>query len=235
MFRNQCVQQTNYLMYQKVKLCLLFLSWFTIHIFPIYCKCDKVSITLVKQILYLLVTYKQWCVGVRAWGHMLGLNNPSGEVSGDAENWIGFRLIGHTHTSHCHWNNDHWHHCVMITHWHHCLMITDIIVWWSQSELRLWVDTWWCVSLCRPDLHNNAASHYHFTLNQSDDWFEVNINWVGLYYYDNSDGQRNVWGFSVKLIIHHCLVLTGRHRDTRVDQSEGGKSLDWPIRDWESV
>ena len=36
--------------------------------------------------LYLLVTYKQWCVGVRAWGHMLGLNNPSGEVSGDAEN-----------------------------------------------------------------------------------------------------------------------------------------------------
>ena len=105
----------------------------------------------------------------------------------------------------------------------------------EQSEATLCVDTWWCVSLCRPDLHNNAASHYHFTLNQSDDWFEVNINWVGLYYYDNSDGQRNVWGFSVKLIIHHCLVLTGCHRDTGVDQSEGRNSLNWPIRYWESV
>ena len=32
-----------------------------------------------------------------------------GEVSADAGNWIGFRLIGHTPgLTHCHWNMDHW-------------------------------------------------------------------------------------------------------------------------------
>ena len=84
--RKQCVQQTNYLMYQKVKLCLLFILIYHSYLVLFIVNVIKVSITLVKQILYLLVTYKQWCVGVRAWGHMLGLNNPSGEVSGDAEN-----------------------------------------------------------------------------------------------------------------------------------------------------
>ena len=145
-----------------------------------------------------------------------------GEVSADAGNWIGFRLIGHTPgLTHCHWNMDHWQQQEETT---------------SRVDTGQWIlKCWWCVSLCRPDLHNNAATHYHFTLNQSDDWFEVNINWVGLYYYDNSAGQRNVWGFSVKLIIHHCLVLTGRHPDPSLDQSEGRISSNWPIRGRESV